>query len=443
MKILTIEVIILLIAANHSNAQVGIGTSTPKAGLHVVDSSVVFSAAGASSLPSAAPPVSGAGRRLMWFVNKGAFRVGYAWNDEWDKTNIGDYSVAMGFAPMAKGNASIALGTAAKSTGSQTVAIGSGTLASGNSSHAFGHNSVAEGDYSMAFGRNAKAIGLSSYAFGYNTVAGGQEGTTALGGFTRALGLWGATAMGYHTTAQGNGSTSAGEWSEASGHRSVAMGHYVLARSEGEAALGILNTDYTPKLDYFDRIFVVGFGDRNGEFPNVDRRRDALTILKNGNVGIGYGVGNAITNTFRLSVNGQAAKPGGGSWTGTSDFRAKKSITPYTRGLTEILGINPVSFQYNSLSGHSDTTSRYIGVIAHEIEKILPSTVSTITDDPLIQEKKVYDSSELIYTLINAIKELHQTNDALTSRVDSLEKLLTKMTSSDKNRGLLTVQVSK
>jgi hypothetical protein len=57
---------------------VGIGTTTPSARLHVVDSSVVFSAAGDIPVTQGKPPVSGDGRRMLWYVDKAAFRARYA-----------------------------------------------------------------------------------------------------------------------------------------------------------------------------------------------------------------------------------------------------------------------------------------------------------------------------------------------------------------------------
>ena len=53
---------------------VGIGTITPLARLHVVDSNVIFSANGESH--SAYLPILPAGRRLIWYPGRAAFRVG-------------------------------------------------------------------------------------------------------------------------------------------------------------------------------------------------------------------------------------------------------------------------------------------------------------------------------------------------------------------------------
>ena len=57
---------------------VGIGTSTPIARLHVADSNVLFT--GPVTIPGTTtyyPPASGAGSRMMWYPQKAAFRVGF------------------------------------------------------------------------------------------------------------------------------------------------------------------------------------------------------------------------------------------------------------------------------------------------------------------------------------------------------------------------------
>jgi hypothetical protein len=86
-----------------AQGNVGIGTTNPKARLHVADSSVVFSAEGAALASPGKPPVEGEGRRMMWYADKGAFRVGYVSYDQWDKGKVGIYSFASGYRSVASG----------------------------------------------------------------------------------------------------------------------------------------------------------------------------------------------------------------------------------------------------------------------------------------------------------------------------------------------------
>lgn len=125
-----------------------------------------------------------------------------------------------------------------------------------------------------------------------------------------------------------------------------------------------------------------------------------------------------------LSVNGNASKVGGGSWATFSDQRVKKNVRSYEKGLDEILKIQPVVFKYNEKSGYSDTTKNHVGVIAQDIERILPSTV-TLFDDSNgpsgLSDKRQFESSEILWTLVNAVKELQAQNEKLKARIKKLE----------------------
>lgn len=173
--------------------------------------------------------------------------------------------------------------------------------------------------------------------------------------------------------------------------------------------------------------YYTGNGTTNStEFRFTVGGAERMRMLSTGNIGI-----NTTSPTSTLSVNGTADKPGGGLWGSFSDMRIKKNIHDYTKGLKEILEIHPVTFQYNGKSVYKDDGKTYVGVIAQEIEKILPSTVTKINEGGF-SDLRGYDSSELVYTLINAIKEqqkeielLKQENKKLNSleaRINSLEQ---------------------
>jgi hypothetical protein len=349
--------------------------------LDVKDSSVVFTApnthSGANNFKDT--PVTGNGARLMWYADKAAFRAGEVGSTSvepgsptvWNKENIGIGSVAMGFGTEASGVGSMAIGGLSKASGAHSVAMG--------------YKSVAKSALSFAMGNFAEAT---------------YEGAIAFGGQTHATGYY---------------SMATGLFSWASGTLSTAMGVASKARSLGELAVGVFCTDYVSSADSA-RLFVVGDGTEVVQ-------HDAFTVVKSGHVGVGFGVGTSAINTYNFSVNGSAAKPGSNTWTITSDARTKKNIERYRSGLKEVLAINPVRFQYNELSGYADTTSRYVGVLAQEIEKVLPSAVSIVKNDHLVKDKLVYDGNELVYTLINAIKELSEANTALNARVLALEEV--------------------
>jgi hypothetical protein len=119
-----------------------------------------------------------------------------------------------------------------------------------------------------------------------------------------------------------------------------------------------------------------------------------------------------------LAVNGVASKPGGGSWAAFSDIRLKDIHGNYERGLSDLLGLQPVRFNYkkdNSLSLPSDI--EYAGFIAQEVQKAFPESV-TLNKNGYLE----FDMTGLNVAVINALKELKAENDMLKARLEKLEK---------------------
>jgi hypothetical protein len=211
----------------YNEGNVGIGTSEPAALLHASgtghgEGNLLFEGEYKSDNPGD-PPAEGAGTRMMWYPDKAAFRVGRVVGTQWDKDNIGDFSVAMG------------------------------------------RNTTASGSYSMAMGRGTTASTFYSTAMGYETTASG----------------WSSTAIGHNTTASGLSST--------------AIGSRTTAPSFAETVVGLNNTDYTPNSTNLwisnDRLFVIGNG------TSSTARSNAMTVLKNGNTGIGTDTPTALLHT--------------------------------------------------------------------------------------------------------------------------------------------------
>ena len=115
-----------------------------------------------------------------------------------------------------------------------------------------------------------------------------------------------------------------------------------------------------------------------------------------GAVGIGTSVPDAT-----LSVNGGADKPGGGSWGTFSDRRLKTLDGAFGSGLSKILKINPVRYRYkaDNAMGIRDT-DEHIGVVAQEIQKVIPEAVTENSKGYLL-----VNNDPIIWTMLNAIKE--------------------------------------
>jgi len=111
----------------------------------------------------------------------------------------------------------------------------------------------------------------------------------------------------------------------------------------------------------------------------------------------------------------------GGTLTHTSDQRVKKDITDFNRGLSDLERVRVVSYKYNGLGGTADNGVVYMGVVAQEVEKVMPFMVTSEktklreSDAAPIDLKKV-DTGSFTYLLINSVKELARQNKDLVAR---------------------------
>lgn len=149
-----------------------------------------------------------------------------------------------------------------------------------------------------------------------------------------------------------------------------------------------------------------------------------LTILANGNVGIG-----TTTPAYQLQLStNSAAKPTSTAWTVPSDKRIKKNIRPYTKGLNSLITINPVLYDYNGKINFEQTVNN-VGLIAQDIKDEFPECINTFkaklnTTDKEDTELLNFDSHALTFVLINSIKELKQIIDSQNLRISELESKL-------------------
>jgi hypothetical protein len=105
-----------------------------------------------------------------------------------------------------------------------------------------------------------------------------------------------------------------------------------------------------------------------------------------------------------LSVNGDASKVGGGSWETFSDARLKTVDSDYTRGLDEILKLQPVSYHYNDDNALGiPNGGSHIGFVAQEVEKVIPEAVTKNS-----QGYRMVNNDPIIMALLNAVKEEHK-----------------------------------
>ena len=118
-----------------------------------------------------------------------------------------------------------------------------------------------------------------------------------------------------------------------------------------------------------------------------------------------------------FTVNAGASKPGGGAWSATSDARIKTVEGDYGLGLTEIEALRPVRYRYKGNDAPPDSSSRhsqvagkaFVGLVAQEVETIFPGMVSQhegYIDGEAVADLRTLDPSELLFALVNAVKQL-------------------------------------
>jgi|GEM_PF-1736078 len=224
-------------AAIFENGNVGIGTSSPRTRLELGNDGAMLAIGTFGS--GWTEPDLGAGARMLWYPRKAAFRAGNVDGTQWNNANIGNYSTAMGRNTIASGNYSFAVGDSTTASGSRSTAMSGNTTASGSNSVAMGENTIASGYASAASGSTSTASGDYSFAMGISTTA--------------------------------------------SGSRSIAMGDSTIAASYNSFVLGRYNIGGGTAGSWVatDALFEIGIG------TSGVAKANALTVLKNGNVGIG------------------------------------------------------------------------------------------------------------------------------------------------------------
>jgi hypothetical protein len=134
----------------------------------------------------------------------------------------------------------------------------------------------------------------------------------------------------------------------------------------------------------------------------------------------------SLNNSGNLTIFGSTAtKASGTTWANPSDIRLKDNIQDFNKGLTELLQVNVKTWEYNGKGGTTEGT-KGIGVIADEIQTVLPETVDTYKaklniDDTEETDIKRFDATEITWLLVNAIQEQQTIINDLKARIETLE----------------------
>lgn len=162
-----------------------------------------------------------------------------------------------------------------------------------------------------------------------------------------------------------------------------------------------LNADSDPgadKLSFFDVAF-------SATSPRM--------TFTGGNVGIG-----TAAPTHLLSVNGDASKPGGGSWSIFSDERLKTIKGRFNSGLRAVMKLQPLRYEYKQNNALGiDSNGVHVGFGAQTLQQIIPEAVSRNDSGYL-----VVNNDPILWTMLNAIKEQQKEIEQLKSEVKRLRR---------------------
>jgi hypothetical protein len=165
-----------------------------------------------------------------------------------------------------------------------------------------------------------------------------------------------------------------------------------------------------------------------GHQLKVSRNRDACmfgrksTLTTQSNVVTMCNSNNFVTlsATGDFTVPGDAFKPGGGSWTSSSDRRLKSNIQPANTILCEniVRNLDLKRFTWNADFNPLVTDRTQLGFIAQEVEEFLPKSVLTREFEGL-PDCKLLDVSQITMIMYGVLKRC-------MTRIDDLEAIITR-----------------
>lgn len=316
------------------------------------------------------------------------------------------------------------------------LSTGHDNIALGNQA---GYNNTS-GNYNIYIGSDA---GKSNQTSNYNTMIGYLAGTNSTVGFNTMIGYnagyantayYNQVFIGYRAGFASNGGGNNTYIGSESGYNNTSGAENVfLGIGTGRSNLGsnnvFLGAWAGDDLAGSNKLVIESaYGQGNSSTtPLIYGEFDNNTLRTNSNMGINYsgvsGYGLIVdtpgsqTESFALYVLG-SAYAAGGTWQ-SSDKSLKSNIKTYENAIETVKKLRGVTFEWNpELVGDNGLQKgTQVGVIAQEIEAILPNLVREDMDG-----NKAVNYDELTPILIEAIKEQQKQIDLLKAEIEQLKK---------------------
>jgi len=363
----------------------------------------------------------------------------------------GDSNTAMGAAALSSnttGSKNTAIGNSALSdntTGVSNTATGSRALlhnTTGNSNTATGLNAL----FNNTTGGTNTATGFISLSSNTTGIANTAIGTSALRSNTTGNSNTAIGSAALRDNITGGNNTVIGVSALANnttGSNNIAIGHSAGNNETGSNKLYIESSSTSTPLIYGE--FDTNKLEINGTLK-VKEGTDAS--LSNGSGFFMIGVesernlimdnneimarNNGSTSNLHLQVDGGSVFVGG-SLVHSSDRRLKKNITSLKYGLSEILALEPKSYNWKNRK----QKYKSLGLIAQEVQPIIKEIVLEQEDK---KKTLAIDYTSLIPILINAIKEQQVQINNLKKNSKAQEAMLLKYVERIENNTKITVE---
>lgn len=404
----------------YNTGDVGIGTTSPTAKLHIDDATTNQNAI--TILKTGAP------------VNSYGMNIGVSGGTSWSEGiiatangtgtvgNIGVYSIANGVAPTNYGIRSSVSNGASYNYGIYSLTSGStGVTYGGYFDNISTSTSAKYGVYGTTTGSSVGnnsggvfiASGSTSNNIGCWASANGSTGTNNYGGYFQSTLTGGTNNYGVYGKSVGvTSGTNIGGYFSASGS---STGNYGLLVADGLVGIGTLTPSYKLTVETSNLSYIANFihatnsTSSNGIIiqagSNTSSGAEMIQFKRNDGTDIGNISQNSATTV---------------AYNTTSDRRLKDNIVNTHFGINDLMKIQVRDYFYKADPSKTPVT----GFIAQELYEIFPNAVSKPANE---EEMWSVDYGKITPLLAKAIQDQQATIEAQQKQIDELTKLVNQL----------------
>jgi hypothetical protein len=300
------------------------------------------------------------------------------------RNNLGSYNTSVGYYSLASNG-----------SGTYNTSVGYKTLTVSSNSH-----------YNSAFGSEAlmfNAAGTGNTAVGRMAMYFNQSGN-----YNTAIGL-----EALYSNGSGNYNTALGGYSlmsNANGSNNTGIGLYALSENKTGSKNTAIGEYAAPSTNSGNCNTAVGsyslLNNQSGDSNTaVGNKSGMLFSAFNNSTAIGNGAIALNPNAIRLGNTAVTYIGGQVGWSTASDGRFKTHVTDYEVGLSFIMKLNPVSYEYSDYGQNGVT---YNGFIAQEVERILDENgwnFSGLCKPAHSKDRYSIRYADFVVPLVNAVQE--------------------------------------